>query len=164
MWEYMELPLNCGDFELGESAIKQCAAEKMREYDGTVFLCCSPRDKERMDTFTLAAHIAERQVKGAQGSLTEIKPMALAKSAGKKALFVSHPMQEFLGQYLSARPAGERHLLLYSRRFGNGPSPRMSAFMDFWMEQGVDILDLRNIDEAAKARDNSSPRASDAPR
>lgn len=93
----------------------------------------------------LAAQVAERQVKGVHGSLAEIEPRTLAKSVGKKALFVSHSMQEYLGQYLAARPAGERHLLLYSRRFGNGASPHMSAFMDFWMEQGVDILDLRNI-------------------
>ena len=28
----------------------------------------------------------------------------------------------------------------------------MSAFMDFWMEKDVDILDLSNIDRAIKAK------------
>lgn len=62
-------------------------------------------------------------------------------------LFVDLSMQRYLGEYLNACPAGVRHLLLYSRRKGNGPSPYMSAFMDFWMERGVDILDLYHIDE-----------------
>ena len=56
-------------------------------------------------------------------------------------------MQQYLGEYLDACPAGVRHLLLYSRRKGNGASLRMSLFMDFWMERGVDILDLYHIDE-----------------
>jgi hypothetical protein len=33
-------------------------------------------------------------------------------------------------------------VLIYCHRKGNGPSPRMSAFMDFWEEHGVDIWDL----------------------
>ena len=32
-----------------------------------------------------------------------------------------------------------------SRR-GNGPSPHISGFMDFWVERGVDILDLGEVD------------------
>ena len=45
---------------------------------------------------------------------------------------------------LDACPAGARHVLIYCRRKGNGPSPRMSAFMDFWAERGVDIWDLND--------------------
>ena len=42
MWEYMELPINVNNLRLGEQLVEQCATTKMREYSGTVFLCCSP--------------------------------------------------------------------------------------------------------------------------
>ncbi len=48
---------------------------------------------------------------------------------------------------LEGRAAGARHLLLYTRRRGNGPSPRMSLFMEFWEAQGVDILDFGYVDK-----------------
>ena len=81
----------------------------------------------------------------------EATPRALAEATGKKAIFVHHTQQEYWNDYLAACSAGERHLVIYSRRFGNGPSPHMSAFLDFWMEKDVDIWDLRNIDRAIKA-------------
>lgn len=37
MWMYLELPM--GSDDPGESLVEQCVAAKMREYDGTVFLC-----------------------------------------------------------------------------------------------------------------------------
>lgn len=128
MWEYMELPINEGDLQLGEQFVERCMTAKMRKYDGTVFLCCAPGDKERIDTFTRSA-----------------------RAAGKKIVFVHHKQQESLGDYLATCPAGERHAVFYSRRCGNGPSPHMSAFMDFWLERDVDIWDLRDIDNALKA-------------
>ena len=128
MWEYMELPINKGDLQLEEQLVERCATAKMREYDGTVFICCAPGDKERIDTFTRSA-----------------------RAAGKKIVFVHHKQQESLGDYLAACPAGERHAMFYSRRRGNGPSPHMSAFMDFWLERDVVIWDLRDIDNALKA-------------
>ena len=110
MWEYMELPPDGGDAERKELLVRQCAAEKMREYDGTVFLCCSPRDKERMNAFAQAAQDAGREVKDEQ--LMETEAGTLAESAGKNAFFVSWSMQESLARYLAACPAGARHLLL----------------------------------------------------
>lgn len=147
MWEYIELPANGGTLCPGEQLVEQCVTAQMREYDGTIFLCCSPSDKERIGTFTRSAQAAGRQVNDIRICCSELEPQALAKSMGKKAIFVHHSKQEYLNEYLAARPAGERHLVLYSRRFGNGPSPHMSAFMDFWMESNVDILDLNNIDK-----------------
>ena len=69
---------------------------------------------------------------------------------GRRFLFVHRSMSEYLGDYLDACPAGARHLLLCSRRRGNGPSPQMSAFMDFWVERGVDILDLGDVDKEVR--------------
>lgn len=128
MWVYLEPPADGDVQQLGEALVEQLATAKMREYDGTVFLCCSPADKERIDTFTRSA-----------------------KAAGKEAIFVQHTQQEYLNDYLSACSAGARHLVIYSRRRGNGPSPHMSAFLDFWLERDVDIWDLRDIDNALKA-------------
>ena len=123
----------------------------MREYDGTGFLCCSPADKERIDTFTRSAQAAGRLVKNIRADQMEATPRALAEATRKKAIFVHHTQQECLNDYLAACSAGERHLVIYSRRFGNGPSPHMSTFLDFWMEKDVDIWDLRDIDSAIKA-------------
>lgn len=126
MWEYLELP--AGSDGPGELLVEQCVTAKMREYDGTVFLCCAPGDQERIETFTRSA-----------------------QAAGKEAIFVQHTQQEYLNDYLSACSTGERHLVIYSRRRGNGPSPHMSAFLGFWLERDVDIWDLRDIDNALKA-------------
>lgn len=128
MWEYLELPAGGADPRLGEALVEQLVTAKMGEYDGTVFLCCAPGDQERIESFTRSA-----------------------RAAGKRAVFVHHKQQESLGDYLAACPAGERHAVFYSRRRGNGPSPQMSAFMDFWLERDVDIWDLRDIDNALKA-------------
>lgn len=127
MWVYLEPPAGGGPL-LGESLVEQCVTAKMRKYDGTVFLCCAPGDKERIDTFTRSA-----------------------RAAGKELVFVHHKQRESLGDYLAACPAGERYAVFYSRRRCNGPSPHMSAFMDFWLERDVDIWDLRDIDNALKA-------------
>ena len=140
---------------LGEQLVEQCAAAKMKEYDGTIFFCCSFADKERIDTFMRLAQSAGRLVKDIRLCCSETGPLPLANNKEKKAIFVHYSNQDFLNDYLIACPAGERHLVLYSRRFGNGPSLYMSAFMDFWMERDVDILDLRDIDEALKAKKQS---------
>lgn len=34
MWEYMELPVNEGDLQLGEQLVEQRVTAKIREYDG----------------------------------------------------------------------------------------------------------------------------------
>lgn len=128
MWEYLELSAGGADPHLGEALVEQLVTAKMGEYDGTVFLCCAPGDQERIESFTRSA-----------------------RAAGKRAVFVHHKQRESLGDYLAACPAGERHAVFYSRRRGNGPSPQMSAFMDFWLERDVDIWDLRDIDNALKA-------------
>lgn len=128
MWEYLEPPAGGDGQQLGEALVEQLVTAKMRKYDGTVFLCCAPGDKERIDTFTRSA-----------------------RAAGKEIVFVHHKQRESLGDYLATCPAGERHAVFYSRRRGNGPSPYMSAFMDFWLERDVDIWDLRDIDNALKA-------------
>ena len=155
MWDYIELPINEGDLHLGEQLVEQCTAAKMQEYDGTIFFCCSFADKERIDTFTRLAQSAGRLVKDIRLCCSETGPLALANNKEKKAIFVHYSNQDFLNDYLIACPAGERHLVLYSRRFGNGPSLYMSAFMDFWIERDVDILDLRDIDGALKAKKQS---------
>lgn len=151
MWEYMELLVNEGNLQLGEQLVEQCVIAKMREYDGMVFLCCSPADKERIDTFTRSAQAAGRLVKNIRADQMETVSRTLAEATGKKAIFVHHTQQEYLNDYLAACSAGERHTLFYSRRRGNGPSPHMSAFLDFWLERDVDIWDLRDIDNALKA-------------
>lgn len=128
VWEYLKPPAGGDDANLGEALVEQLVTAKMREYDGAVFFCCAPRDQERIETFTCAA-----------------------RAAGKEAIFVHHKQREALGDTLAACPAGERHAVFYSRRRGNGPSPHMSAFLDFWLERNVDIWDLRDIDNALKA-------------
>lgn len=130
MWEYLKPPSDGGALQLGETLVEQCVTAKMQEYDGTVFLCCAPGDRERMDTLTRSA-----------------------QAAGKEIVFVHYKQRESLGDYLAACPAGERHAVFYSRRCGNGPSPHMSAFLDFWLERDVDIWDLRDIDNALKAEE-----------
>lgn len=128
MWEYLEPPAGGDGQQLGEALVEQLVTAKMRKYDGAVFLCCAPGDKERIDTFTRSAQAAEKEI-----------------------VFVHHKQQESLDDDLVACPAGKRHALFYSRRYGNGPSPHMSAFLDFWLERDVDIWDLRDIDNALKA-------------
>ena len=107
-------------------------------------------DMERISTFTRAAQAAGRQVRDVRRCSADVAHQTLAKVKGKQAIFVRHSQQKYLSEYLAACPAGERHLVLYSRRHGNGPSPHMSAFMDFWIERNVDILDLNHIDSAMR--------------
>lgn len=128
MWAYLEPPEGSDGRQSGEALVEQCVTAKMREYDGTVFLCCAPGDRERIETFIRSA-----------------------RAAGKRAVFVHHKQQKSPGDYLAACPAGERHAVFYSRRRGNGPSPHRSAFLDFWLERDVDVWDLRDIDNALKA-------------
>lgn len=151
MWEYIELPLDNTNPCQGEEFVERCLTAKILEYDGTIFLCCSPWDKERIDTFTRLAQAAGRQIRDARRFCADVNPQVLAKDQGKMAIFVHHSQWGYLSEYLAACPVEERHLMLYSRRFGNGPSPHMSAFMDFWIEKDVDILDLNNIDRAMKS-------------
>lgn len=47
MWEYVHLPRETDDPSERERLIEQFAAEKIREYDETVFLCISRSDRER---------------------------------------------------------------------------------------------------------------------
>ena len=73
---------------------------------------------------------------------TAFSAQKLADRPGRDVLFVDPAMQEYLGEYLDACPAGARHVLIYCRRKGNGPCLRTSIFMDFWWNRGVDIWDL----------------------
>ena len=147
MWDYVQLPQAADDPSQREKLIEQYAADKMREYDGTIFLCISRSDRERWLTFRRAAQSVGCSAQDGRAVCAAYSAEKLAKRPGRNILFVDPSMQQYLGEYLDACPAGVRHLLLYSRRKGNGPSPYMSAFMDFWMERGVDILDLYHIDE-----------------
>jgi len=151
MWDYVHLPQEANDPGGREKLIEQFAVEKMREYNGTVFLCVARSDRERAYTFRQAAQALGCPVRDARTACAGLSAETLARSPGRNILFVDCAMQQYLGQYLDACPAGARHLLLYSRRRGNGPSPRMSTFMDFWMERGVDIWDLRDVDKKPSA-------------
>lgn len=147
MWDYVKLPEEPDDPNQREQLIEQYAAEKMREYDGTIFLCISRSDRERRLTFRQAAQSVGCSAQDGRAVCAAYSAEALTKRPGRNVLFVEPSMQQYLGEYLDACPAGARHLLLYSRRKGNGASLRMSLFMDFWMERGVDILDFYHIDE-----------------
>lgn len=142
MWHHVELPLAGEAPEQREKRIQQFAEEKMRAYDGTVFLCISRSDKERRITFRQAAqavgYTAKDEIAVSAAGLGE----DFIKRYGRNVLFVYTCLQEYMGDYLDACPAGAKHVLLYCRRKGNGPSPRMSAFMDFWQERGMEIWDL----------------------
>jgi hypothetical protein len=150
MWEYIEPLIDNTNLWQGEASVEQCVTARLQEYDGTIFFCCSLSDMERISTFTRAAQAAGRQVRDVRRCSADVAPKTLAKVKGKQAIFVRHSQQKYLSEYLAACPAGERHLVLYSRRHGNGPSPHMSAFMDFWIERNVDILDLNHIDSAMR--------------
>lgn len=138
MWNDVELPP--GE---REARIEQFAREQMQAYDGTVFLCTGSLDKDCGLFFQKAAQSLGYEVWNGKALFQTLPAEELANRPGKHVLFVHWVMQEYLGAYLDALPPGKRHVLLYSRRFGNGPSPHMSFFMDFWQERGVDILDLQ---------------------
>ena len=142
MWKYVELPKEIGGPEQRETLIRQFAEEKMREYDGAVFFCISRADKERRLTFRQAAASLGYSARDGRATATAWRAQTLAERAGKNVLFVDPAMQSYLEEYLDICPAGSRHVLIYCHRKGNGPSPRMSAFMDFWEEHSVDIWDL----------------------
>ena len=142
MWKYVELPEEIGGPEQRETLIRQFAEEKMREYDGAVFFCISRADKERRLTFRQAAASLGCSARDGRATATAWRAQTLAERAGRNVLFVDPAMQSYLEEYLDICPAGSRHVLIYCHRKGNGPSPRMSAFMDFWEEHGVDIWDL----------------------
>lgn len=144
MWEYVELPEESSGPEQREDFVQQFAEEKMREYDGTVFFCISRADRERRITFRQAAQAVGYSARDGRAAAAASRAQTLAERAGRNILFVDPAMQSYLGEYLDACPAGARHVLIYCRRKGNGPSPRMSAFMDFWAERGVDIWDLND--------------------
>lgn len=152
MWNYVNMPQEINDPEEREKFIEQFAIEKMREYDGTVFISMSRWDKERRLTFRHAAEKLGCSARDGRAECSAWYAEVLAKRPRRNILFVEHSMQQYLGEYLDACPAGARHLLLYSRRRGNGPSPYMSAFMDFWLERGVDIWDFRDVDESQNKR------------
>ena len=144
MWEAVQLPREIDAPEETERLIQQFAEEKMREYDGAVFFCISRADKERRLTFRQAAQAVGYSARDGRAECTAWSAQTLAERAGRNVLFVDPAMQSYLGEYLNACPAGARHVLIYCRRKGNGPSLRMSLFMDFWMERGVDIWDLND--------------------
>lgn len=147
MWEYVHLPQEANDPGEKERLIERFAMEKIQEYDGTVFLCIARSDRERRLTFRQAAQSLGLSARDGRAECAAQSAEALAKSPGRNVLFVEPSMQQYLGEYLDACPTGARHLLLYSRRHGNGPSPHMSAFMDFWLERSVDIWDFCDIDK-----------------
>lgn len=149
MWDDVQLAQETSDPDEKEKLIEQFAMEKIQEYNGTIFLCVGRSDQERRLTFCQAAQALGYKVKDEQ-AVYEQSAETLAKNPEKNILFVNYSMQQYLGEYLDACPAGARNLLLYSRRRGNGASLRMSLFMDFWMERGVDILDLYYVDEKPK--------------
>ena len=144
MWEYVELPEESSGPEQREDFVRQFAEEKMREYDGTVFFCISRADRERRLTFRQAAQAVGYSARDGRAECTAWSAQTLAERAGRNILLVDPAMQSYLGKYLDVCPAGVRHVLIYCRRKGNGPSPRISAFMDFWAEWGVDIWDLND--------------------
>ncbi len=144
MWEYVELPEESSGPEQREDFVRQFAEEKMREYDGTVFFCISRADRERRLTFRQAAQAVGYSARDGRAECTAWSAQTLAERAGRNVLFVDPAMQSYLGEYLDVCPAGVRHVLIYCRRKRNGPSPRISAFMDFWAEWGVDIWDLND--------------------
>ena len=147
MWEDVHLPQEATDPVEREKLIEQFAVEKMREYDGTVFLCVARSDRERRLTFRQAAQSLSLSARDGRAECVAFSTEALAKRPRRNVLFVEPSMQQYLGDYLDACPSGARHLLLYSRRRGNGPCLRMSVFMDFWQERGVDIWDLGDVDK-----------------
>lgn len=147
MWNYVHLPQETTEPDKLEKLIQQFAEEKMREYGGTIFLCISRSDRERRITFQQAAQALGDCAQDGRTVCAAYSAQALAKRPGRNVLFVDPSMQPYLGEYLSACPSGARHLLLYSRRRGNGACLRMSMFMDFWLERDVDILDLYYIDQ-----------------
>ena len=109
-------------------------------------LCIARSDRERRLTFRQAAQALGHTARDGRAVCAAQSVVALARSPGRNVLFVECSMQRYLSEYLDVCPAEVRHLLLYSRRKGNGTSLRMSLFMDFWLERGVDIWDLRDID------------------
>ena len=54
MWDSVYLPQEVNNPGGREKRIERFAAEKMREYDGTVFFCVSPTDKEWKNTLCQA--------------------------------------------------------------------------------------------------------------
>lgn len=152
MWDYVQLPLEPDNPGQREKLIEQEAVEKMRAYNGMVFLCVSRSDQERRLTFRQAARALGYQAMDELEEHAVLSAMALARCPKRNVLFVEPSMQPYLEAYLDACPAGLRHVLFYSRRRGNGPSPYMSAFMDFWLENGVDIWDLWAVDKKASEK------------
>lgn len=152
MWYDVHMPQVTNDPGEHEKLIEQFAAEKMREYDGTIFFCIARSDRERRLSFRQAAQALGHTAQDGRAVCTALSAEALAGCSGRNVLFVECSMQRYLGEYLDACPSGARHLLLYSRRHGNGPSPHMSAFMDFWLERGVDIWDFGHFDNGAETQ------------
>lgn len=147
MWDYVHLPQETDDPGQREKLIEQFAMEKMQEYDGSVFLCTARSDRERRLAFRQAAQALGYQARDGRAVCAAFSAEALAERPDRVVIFVEPSMQRYLGEYLDACPVGARHLLLYSRRHGNGPSPHRSVFMDFWLERGVDIWDFCHIDK-----------------
>lgn len=155
MWEYIKLPGAADDPGEREKLIEQFTVEKMREYDGTVFFCISRSDRERRLTFRQAAWTLHYMGQDGRAVCTAYPTEKLVNRPGRNVLFVEPSMQEYLGEYLDACPAGARHLLLYSRRKSNGACLCMSMFMDFWQERGVDIWDLHEVDKVSEIPEKS---------
>lgn len=111
--------------------------ETMGAISGTVFLYCSPTDEKSVSAFAGAAEHTGRRLFSREDCQT-LDPAILAGSPGKKAIFAAPSMMDFLDRYLAVCPAGQRHLLLCSRKYGD--IPHMSRiFHDFWEERDVDI-------------------------
>lgn len=114
--------------------------ETIESTNGTVFLYCSPKDEKSISFFTSAAEHTGRQILTREDYQT-LEPAALASIYEKKAIFVSPSMMDFFDRYLAACPAGQQHLLLCSRQYGDVPN-MSRLFHDFWEERDVDMEDL----------------------
>ena len=100
------LPQETSDPSEREKLIEQFAAEKMQEYDGTVFLCIARSDRERRLTFRRAAQTLGYQARDGRAECAAWSAEDLAKRPRKNVLFVERSMQWYLGKYLDACPAG----------------------------------------------------------
>jgi len=114
---------------------------KMESTSGTVFLYCSSKDEKSIHSFTQTAERTGRRLFSREDCQT-LEPVALASSHDKKAIFVSPSMMDFLDRYLSACPAGQRHLLIHAHRQKEKIRSMSYLFHDFWEERDVNIEDF----------------------
>ena len=83
MWDYVQLPQAADDPSQREKLIEQYAADKMREYDGTIFLCISRSDRERWLTFRQAAQSVGCSAQDGRAVCAAYSAEKLAKRPGR---------------------------------------------------------------------------------